>query len=180
MLAGAGVNFSAVASSVDETALKSGFTGAPEALAAALAQAKAQAVSALYPGARVIGADQVLVCDWVVYDKPADLAAAANQLRGFRGRTHELISAACLVQDGALLWAHTARARLTMREFSEDFLQDYLVAEGDEILHCVGAYRLEAQGAQLFERIEGDYFTVLGLPLLPLLGALRAQGVLPG
>ncbi|MBU6398288.1 MAG: Maf family protein, partial [Rhodospirillales bacterium] len=112
-----------------------------------------------------------------IYDKPRDLAQAAAHLRALSGRPHELVTAICLVQGGAPVWAHEENAHLTMRGFSERFLQDYLAAEGEEILHCVGAYRLEGLGAQLFTCIEGDYFTILGLPLLALLGALRAWGV---
>ncbi len=178
MLEGAGVMFEAMPSQVDEAALKAGFSGPPASLAAALAQAKAQAVSALYPEALVIGGDQLLVCDESVYDKPRNLAEAATHLRGLAGRTHELVTAVCLVQGGAAVWAHVESAHLAMRRFSEAFLQTYLAAEGSEILHCVGGYRLEGPGAQLFTRVEGDYFTVLGLPLLALLGALRARGAL--
>ncbi|WP_427975658.1 Maf family protein [Acidocella sp.] len=178
MLAGAGVAFEAVPSQVDEAALKAGFSGPPAALAAALALAKARAVSALYPRALVIGGDQLLACGDELYDKPRDLTEAASHLRALAGRTHELVTAVCLVRGGERLWAHEERARLTMRHVSEAFLQSYLAAEAGEILHCVGAYRLEGPGAQLFTRVEGDYFTVLGLPLLALLDALRARGVL--
>jgi len=179
MLAGAGVGFEALASQVDEAALKSRLGGPPPALAGALALAKAQAVSALHPAALVVGADQLLVCGGKIYDKPRDLAEAATHLRALSGQTHELVTAVCLVQGGAQLWSHVESAHLSMRNFSEDFLQSYLAADGAEILHCVGAYRLEGPGAQLFTRVEGDYFTVLGLPLLALLGALRARGALP-
>lgn len=177
MLRHAGVAFTAMPSGVDEAALKSGFSGPPAALAAALARAKASAISARHPQALVIGADQLLVCDGKIYDKPRDLAQAAAHLRALSGRPHELVTAICLVQGGAPVWAHEENAHLTMRGFSERFLQDYLAAEDEEILHCVGAYRLEGLGAQLFTCIEGDYFTILGLPLLALLGALRARGV---
>lgn len=178
LLTGAGVGFSAIPSHIDEAALKAGFSGPPEALAIALASAKAIKISRLHPDALVIGGDQLLVCEGKIYDKPSDLDEAATQLRALAGREHALISSVCLVQNGQCLWSHTQSALLTMRRFSDEFLADYLVAEGDEILSCVGAYRLEGPGAQLFERIEGDYFTVLGLPLLALLSALRAQGVL--
>ena len=178
LLAGAGVKFEALPPGLDEAALKSGFSGSPQALAAALALAKAQAVSVPHPGALVIGGDQLLVCGGRIYDKPRDLAQAAAHLHALSGRTHELVTAVCLVQGGAVPWSHVESAHLTMRSFSDDFLAGYLAAEGAEILHCVGAYRLEGRGAQLFTHIEGDYFTVLGLPLLALLGALRARGVL--
>lgn len=178
MLTGAGVRFGATASGVDEAALKSRLSGPPEALAAALALAKAEAVSARHPAALVIGGDQLLVCGGKIYDKPRDMAEAATHLRSLSGQTHQLVTAVCLVQGGARVWAHEEKAHLSMRGFSEEFLQAYLAAEGTEILHCVGAYRLEGLGAQLFTRVEGDYFTVLGLPLLALLGALRARGAL--
>ncbi len=178
MLAGAGVPFNAIPPDVDEAAVKAGFSGPPQALASTLAQAKAQSVSAQHPDALVIGGDQLLVCGGRIYDKPRDLNEAAAHLRGLSGQTHELVTAVCLVQGGALIWPHVESAHLSMRGFSENFLQAYLAAEGEAILHCVGAYRLEGPGAQLFTRVEGDYFTVLGLPLLALLGALRGRGVL--
>jgi septum formation protein len=178
MLAQAGFNFQVVGSGVDEAALKHGFSGPPEALALALAEAKARAVAASHPGALVLGADQLLVCGEKIFDKPESLEAAAAHLRQLAGRTHRLVTAACVMRDGAVAWSHVESATLTMREFSEDFLASYLAASGAEILGCVGAYRLEGLGAQLFTRIEGDYFTILGLSLLPLLGFLRAAGVL--
>ncbi len=178
MLRGAGVVFEALPSGVDEAKLKSGFSGSPDALASALALAKANAVSARHPEALVIGADQLLVCDDKIYDKPRNLAEAGAHLQALSGRTHHLLTSVCLVQGGAQQWLHAEQATLTMRALSDDFLAAYLTAEAAEILRCVGAYRLEGLGAQLFTRIEGDYFTVLGLPLLALLGALRARGVL--
>ncbi|MBU6448077.1 MAG: septum formation protein Maf [Rhodospirillales bacterium] len=178
MLQNAGVMFEASAPGVDEAAVKSGYSGTPASLAAALALAKASAVSARHPQALVMGADQLLVCGGEIYDKPRDLSEAAAHLRALSGRTHELVTAACLVQGGQQQWLHVEHVALTMRGLSDNFLGSYLAAEGAQILHCVGAYRLEGPGAQLFTRIEGDYFTVLGLPLLPLLGALRSRGVL--
>ncbi len=178
MLRQAGLDFAALPSGVDETALKQGFTGAPEDLALALAAAKARAVSAAHPRALVLGADQLLVCEGAVFDKPADLAEAAVHLRRLSGRAHQLVTAACVVQSGAVVWSHVERATLEVRSLSEDFIARYLEVEGAEILGCVGAYRLEGVGAQLFTRVEGDYFTILGLSLLPLLGFLRGVGVL--
>lgn len=185
MLGAAGVNVQAQASGVDEAALKAGFGGmaGPEmgrALALALAQAKASAVARAQDTAIVIGADQLLLCEGKIFDKPENLAEAVIHLRALSGRTHELVTAVCAVQGDALLWTHIETAKLTMRPLSEAFIAQYLAAEGDKILGCVGAYRLEGLGAQLFERIEGDYFTVLGLPLLALLGFLRKTGVLAG
>jgi len=141
--------------------------------AAALAEAKASRVSARHPGALVIGADQILDCEGQWLEKPQDVAAARAQLRRLRGKTHELVSAVAVLRDGGTLWRAVDRARLTMRPFSDAFLEDYLARLGEDVLRSVGAYRLEALGAQLFERVEGDFFTILGLPLLPLLGFLR-------
>jgi septum formation protein len=180
MLREAGVIAQALASGVDESALKAGFSGTGPELARMLAQAKAAAVARTQPGAIVIGADQILVCDGKIFDKPANPAEAAEHLRALSGRAHELVSAVCAMQGEDVLWSHTEAARLTVRPLSEDFIARYLAAEGSRILGCVGAYRLEGLGAQLFEHVEGDYFTVLGLPLLALLGFLRTYGALAG
>jgi septum formation protein len=180
MLSRAGVEMPCAASGVDEAALKRGFTGPPPALALHLAQAKAAAVARDHPQALVIGADQLLVCGPKIFDKPADLAEAAAHLRALSGRTHGLVTAVCVLRGDAVLWTNVATPQLSMRELSEDFIARYLAAEGEKILGCVGAYRLEGWGAQLFERVEGDYFTILGLPLLPLLGFLRGCGAVEG
>ncbi len=148
-----------------------------DAVAEALAELKAQRVTRRHLGALVVGADQMLECEGVWFDKPSDRAAARAQLLALRGKTHQLVSCAVIVRDGERLWHKTDRARLTMRNFSENFLDGYLDAVGDEVLHSVGAYQLEGLGAQLFQRVEGDFFTILGLPLLPLLGFLRVHGV---
>jgi len=141
---------------------------------------KAQRISGKFPAARVIGADQLLVCgdDW--FDKPKDLAAAAADLSRLAGRTHHLHTAVCVYRGGAMVWHHVATPNLTMRSLSPGFIAEYLAAEGDDLCGCVGAYRLEVLGSQLFNRIDGDFFTILGLPLLPLLGYLRQAGVLLG
>jgi len=149
-----------------------------DAVAEALAELKAQRVTRRHPGALVVGADQMLECEGVWFDKPSDRAAARAQLLALRGKTHQLVSCAVILRDGERLWHKTDRARLTMRNFSENFLDGYLDAVGDEVLHSVGAYQLEGLGAQLFQRVEGDFFTILGLPLLPLLDFLRENGVL--
>ncbi|HYP63162.1 MAG TPA: Maf family protein, partial [Acidocella sp.] len=122
----------------------------------------------------------LLVCDAKIFDKPVDLSEAAAHLRLLSGQVHELVTAVCVMRGEAALWRHVETVRLTMRPLSEAFISRYLKAEGSRILGCVGGYRLEGWGAQLFERVEGDYFTVLGLPLLPLLGFLRESGALAG
>ena len=181
LLAQAGIACEAVPASIDEAGVKAsllrdGRDGAQAATA--LAELKAQLVSAGRAGALVIGADQLLVCgaDW--YGKPGDMARARADLQALRGREHELITAACLARDGAVIWHHVARARLIMRRFSDDFLDRYLEGLGAAALRSVGAYEIEGPGAQLFSRIDGDYFTILGLPLLPLLEVLRVHKVI--
>ena len=166
---------------VDETEVKAALRAeGAEAreIAEALAELKAQKVSRRRPGAYVVGADQMLECDGVWFDKPVDLAQAARHLRSLSGRTHKLVSAVCVVRDGERLWHYVAEARLTVRPLSEDFIAAYLAAVGPAALASVGAYQLEGLGAQLFSRVEGDYFTILGLPLLPLMDFLRNHGVL--
>ena len=148
-------------------------------VAATLADLKAQQVSRRYPDAFVIGADQMLECNGVWFDKPPDLDHARAHLVSLRGRTHELITAAVVVRGGARIWQHVDRAQLTMRPFSDDFIDGYLRAAGAEVCGTVGAYRLEGHGAQLFSRVQGDFFTILGLPLLPLLDFLRGHGIVP-
>jgi septum formation protein len=149
-----------------------------EQAALLLAELKAKRVASGEPGALVIGADQILVCDNEWFDKPADGPAAALQLRALRGRTHALATAVVCVRDGQRLWHHVAQPRLRMRPFSDAFLHDYLTIEGDAVTTTVGAYRLEGYGVHLFDRIEGEHSTILGLPLLELLGFLRQYGIL--
>lgn len=165
---------------VDEDAVKNAFrdkNGTAGEVAEALAELKAMRVSARYPNALVIGADQMLQCDHIWFDKPVDINDARGHLTTLRGRMHELLAAVCVVRDGECIWRHLETARLTMRSFSDGFIDEYLDAVGDDVCLSVGAYQLEGRGAQLFSRIEGDYFTILGLPLLPLLGFLVDQGV---
>ena len=131
-----------------------------------------------HPGALVIGADQMLDCEGVWFDKPTGRDGAREQLKALRGRTHRLVSCAVIVRDGERIWHQIDRARLTMRNFSDAFLDEYLDSAGDDVLHSVGAYQLEGLGAQLFHRVDGDFFTILGLPLLPVLGFLRVHGVI--
>lgn len=147
------------------------------ATAVTLAWMKAERASRKYPGDLVIGADQMLDLDGEWLEKPATAAGLRAQLLKLRGRRHELISAVVAVKDGERLWHTVERARLTVRPFSDAFLEWYLDAAGEAVLSAVGGYHLESIGAQLFSRVEGDYFTVLGLPLLPLLGFLREHGV---
>ena len=176
LLVNAGVPVSFEAAQIDEGEIKQALRseGATAAqVAETLAELKAQRIARRHPGALVIGADQMLDCNGVWFDRPADLDHAAAHLESLSGRTHELVSCACVVRDGARLWHHIDRARLTMRPLSSEFIASYLAAVGEAALSSVGAYQLEGLGAQLFSRVEGDYFTILGLPLLPLLDFLR-------
>jgi septum formation protein len=143
-----------------------------------LAESKAMAVAGRYPGAIVIGADQILECAGAWFDKPRDRAAARDQLLRLAGRRHRLVTSAVAVTDGTVRWRVTESARLLMRPFSEAFLDQYLDRAGEDILASVGAYQIEGLGLQLFEDVDGDFFTILGLPLLPLLRFLREQGLL--
>ncbi|WP_298284523.1 nucleoside triphosphate pyrophosphatase [Acidocella sp.] len=178
MLRAAGLGFTALPSGVDEAALKADFAGPPAELAQALARAKACPVARAHPAALTLGADQLLVQEGRIFDKPATLAEAAAQLRVFSGCSHQLVTAACLYRGDELVWSGTEVAVLHVRPLSEAFIARYLAAEREAVLASVGAYRLEGLGAQLFSRIEGDHFTILGLPLLPVLAALRALGAL--
>lgn len=176
----AGVDCALAPTAVDEDAVKQAMAaeGAPAGqVAEMLAELKAQRVSRHRPGALVIGADQMLECAGVWFEKPTDIDQARAHLVALRGRNHELVSCVCVVQDEQRLWHHLGRAKLTMRPFTDEFLDAYLGAVGPSALESVGAYRLEGRGAQLFSKIEGDYFTILGLPLLPLLEFLRRHGV---
>lgn len=171
-----GVSFMAVVSNVDEDEIKKTFgiqLKTVEDLAFELARAKAGVVSQQFPYSYVLGADQILECDGCLYDKPKTREAARKQLLQLRGRTHRLVNGLCIVKEQQLQWSHLEVAELKMRSFSEDFLDRYLADAGDTLLSTVGGYRLEDQGSQLFDAIEGDYFSILGLPLLPLLSYLR-------
>lgn len=181
ILAGAGLTFAAQPALVDEAEVKRSAQADDQDAADAaltLAEMKARRIAQREPDALVIGADQILVCEGVWYDKPSDLESARAQLLALRGRMHILATAIACRRDSQTVWHHIARPRLTMRAFSDAFLDNYLAAEQERVLTSVGAYRLEGLGVHLFERIEGDYASILGLPLLPLLGFLRQHGVL--
>ena len=182
MLAAAGIEAETIPARIDEAAVRQAMLAegaSPRDLADKLAELKALRISGRAPGRLVLGADQVLVHDGRVFDKAESRAQARAQLLGLRGGTHRLLSAAVVALDGQPVWRHVGTARLTMRPFTEAFLDGYLESVGDLALTSVGCYHLEGLGAQLFARVEGDYFTVLGLPLLELLGFLRAREVLP-
>lgn len=179
MLDAAGVPHEAVSAGVDEDAAKAALAHLDgRALADALAELKAVKVSARRPGDLVLGCDQTLELeDGTLLDKPG--TTLANQLRQLSGRTHRLHSAVVAAENGQPLWRYVERAKLTMRVLSEAFIADYVAEEGTAVAGCVGGYRIEGRGAQLFSRIEGSHFTILGLPLLPLLDWLRVRGDLP-
>lgn len=179
LLANAGVPHGAVPPEVDEAAVKAGFAGSDAELACALAEAKALSVSRAHPQALVIGSDSIVSVQGRRFSKPGGRRQAAEHLRWFSGRTMQLTSAVSLARGGAVEWRHAAAARLEVRPLSEGFIETYLDADWPEVSYCVGVFRLEGPGVQLFERVEGDHFTILGLPLLPLLGALRERNVLP-
>jgi septum formation protein len=181
LLDAAGIAVLVDPAAIDEAAIKDLFHRAGQPIddcAMALAEAKALAVAARHPGVLVIGADQMLSCAGRWLDKPRDPDEARRQLAWLRGQTHELHTAVAVARDGNIVGRHGEQARLAMRAFSDDFLAAYVAAMGQAICDGVGGYALEGLGAQLFGRIEGDYFTILGLPLLPLLGMLRRLGAL--
>jgi septum formation protein len=181
LLSAAGVEFRAEPAEIDEEPIKRVFRAENRSAsdcALALAEAKARLIAKDRERAFVIGADQILVCGDAWFDKPANLVNARAQLQALRGRAHDLATAICVVRHGARSWHFVSRPTLSMRDFSDDFLDEYLRDEEAALLGSVGAYRFEGKGAQLFERIEGDYFAILGLPLLELLGFLRASGAI--
>jgi septum formation protein len=175
----AGISFDAVPADIDERALqKNSGLAAPGEIAGLLAREKASFVSAKNPGRYVIGADQTLALGDRLFSKPAGRAQAADQLRLLAGHAHELHSAVAVARDGKILFADVAVARMTMRHLDQSGIEAYLDQAGQAVTTSVGAYQLEGLGVHLFERIEGDHFTILGLPLLPLLSFLRGEGLL--
>ncbi len=183
LLTQAGLDFEVRAANVDEAAIKQSAiasgTSAHDA-ALLLAEFKAMRIARRDPEALVIGCDQLLVCDGRWFDKPSDIAEARSHLHALRGRSHSLVTAVLCQRGDQRLWHHVAQPRLTMRNFSDDFLEAYLQAEGAALTSTVGAYRLEGLGVHLFDKVEGEHAAVLGLPTLPLLGFLRQHGVLHG
>lgn len=178
MLDAAGVEYEAIPSRVDEAAIKAQL-GTAEQIAAGLAEAKALDVSGSRRGEWVAGSDSVVSVDDRLFDKPTSRENAAEHLRIFSGKQMKLTSAAALARGGEVDWSHAETATLRVRPLSEAFIQSYLDAEWPEVRYCVGVFRLEGPGVQLFSSIEGNYFTILGMPLLPLLGALRERRLLP-
>jgi len=184
LLEAAGLAFIVEPPGLDESIMRQAVGGerllSPSDVAEVLARAKAEAVSDLARPAYVIGADQVLSFGDTVLSKPDSMEAARRQLLDLRGKSHTLHTSVALATNGATVWAETHTATLTMRKLSPEFIGRYLAAAGEEVLSSVGAYQIESLGIQLFDRIEGDYFTILGLPLPPLLAALRREGVIEG
>ena len=178
MLDAAGVEYEAIASSVDEDAIKKDHSD-PIELTTALAEAKALCVCSGSPQSWVIGSDSVLAIDGRLFDKPASRENAAEHLRFFSGKTMRLTSAVALARGGEVDWVHADSATLRVRELSAEFIESYLDAEWPEVGYCVGVFRMEGRGVQLFDSVEGDHFTILGMPLFPLLDALRERGLLP-
>ena len=180
ILTGAGIDFEVISKPVDEAAIKDAMLATdehPRDIADALAEAKSIRVSRTESGF-VIGADQVMVMDGKLFDKPKTIDEARERLKAMRGKEHRLIGAMVVSENGQPVWRHMAKTKLWMRDFSDEFLDDYLSSEGDLVLKSVGVYRFEGRGAQLMERVEGDFFSILGLSLLPLLDYLRTRGAI--
>ncbi len=181
LLEQAGIKIRVIPAVVDEAAIRVALTDDNPDIDAAdvaevLARTKAEQISALHPDALVIGADQVLVCGGEIFGKPASVAAARVQLSALRGLTHALPTAVALAERGATVWSHVDEPQLTMRRFSDAFLEAYLEVESDAVTETVGGYALEGRGAQLFDSIDGNYFSIIGLQLMPLLAELRLRG----
>jgi len=183
LMKNAGLHFQAVAADIDERAIEAPLErdgAGPDAVALVLAKAKAKEVSDRFAGSLVIGSDQTMSLGEQVFHKPKTMADAENHLYTLSGKTHRLNSAIALARNGDIIWEHVSHAELTMRKLSFDFIHRHLSRVGDKALSSVGAYQLEAEGIQLFSKIDGDYFTIVGLPMLPLLQQLRELGVIDG
>ncbi len=181
LLRNAGVKFAVEVARVDEEGLRRALeadAASPREIADALAEMKALKISGKHPGAMVIGCDQVLDFEGGILAKPQTPHEAQDQLRRMRGKRHDLISAVVICEAGRAVWRHVGSVRMTMKNVSDAYLQGYIARNWDSIRHSVGAYKLEEEGVRLFERVDGDYFTVLGLPLLGLLSYLEQRGVL--
>lgn len=183
LMENAGLHFQAIAADIDERAIEAPLErngASPDAVALVLAKAKAKEVSDRFAGSLVIGSDQTMSLGAQVFHKPKTMADAENHLRILSGHTHRLNSAIALALNGDIIWEHVSHADLTMREMSADFIHRHLSRVGDKALSSVGAYQLEGEGIQLFSKIDGDYFTIVGLPMLPLLQQLRELGAIDG
>lgn len=181
ILDGAGLDYEVISKPVDEAAIKEALLAEGARMrdiADALAEAKAMRVSQLESGF-VIGADQIMVMDNNLFDKPKDINEARERLKTMRGKTHKLMGGVVVCENGQVVWRHLAVTTLKVRNFSDAFLETYLGFEGEAVTKSVGAYRFEGLGSQLFESVDGDFFSILGLPLLPLLDYLRVRGVIP-
>lgn len=179
ILDGAGLEYEVIVRPVDEAAIKDAMLAENSRLrdiADALAEAKAMRVSRQEPGF-VIGADQIMVMEKTLFDKPKDMGEVRTRLLSMRGKMHELVGAVVICENGAPVWRHMSRTKLWVREFSDAFLDAYIETEGEALMKSVGAYRFEGPGAQLFEKVEGGFFAILGLDLLPVLDYLRTRGV---
>lgn len=182
LLRNAGLQVSTHPARIDEETVRTALAAegaTPRDLADTLAEMKAERVASRHPEALVLGCDQVLAFQGEAFGKPADAAGLRAQLLALRGQTHQLLSAAVVFEDGRPVWRHVGQARLTMRNFSDDWLEGYLARNGADVMDSVGGYKLESEGIRLFSQIEGDYFTILGLPLLPLLNWLGLRGSIP-
>jgi len=181
LMTDAGLDFEVITKPVDEGAIKESMLAESARLrdiADALAEAKSMRVSRVEDGL-VIGADQIMVMDDQLFDKPKDIDEARERLKLMRGKTHYLMGAVVICENGVAVWRHMAKTKLTMREFSDAFLEDYLEKEGEQVTKSVGAYRFEGLGAQLFSHVDGDFFSILGLSLLPVMDYLRTRGSVP-
>ena len=181
LLKGAGVSFETKVSRIDEASTIASLKAEqakPHEIVDTLAEYKAQRIAMKHLDKLVIGCDQILICDKKIYEKATSIEAAREKLLALRGKPHQLMSSVVIFENGRPVWRHIGRAQLIMREFSDGFLDQYLLEQGNGVLSSVGCYKIEEAGAQLFSHIQGDYFTILGIPLLEVLGFLRTRGVL--